>query len=307
MSLLVLEAGLFTLPVDFGRPGYRALGVPAGGAADRLALAIGNALVGNDSQCVALEMTLRGPTLKAIDRTSAVVVGAHFEIRTDHRGTIEPASTFLLEPGDTLRIGGALSGCRSYLCVAGGFEFPLVLGGRGAFKPLGNGERLVCQAFPDSNQSSRVGRGIMRHHWPKTPETAVLRVLPGPQADWFLDNTFHTTTYQILPASDRMGVRLDGPVLARKPGELPSEPAAPGGIQVTNEGRPVILGVEAQTIGGYPKVAHVIRADLDAVGQLRPGEHVRFQQVSLEEAEAAGMQRDRELRLWKQRIELRLT
>ncbi len=99
-----------------------------------------------------------------------------------------------------------------------------------------------------------------------------------------------------------MGIRLKGKALVRIPGELMSEPVAPGAVQVTNDGQPIVLGVDGQTIGGYPKVAHVIRADLDRLAQLRPGERIRFMRVSPEEAEEAARERAAILRTWLSRI-----
>ena len=112
-------------------------------------------------------------------------------------------------------------------------------------------------------------------------------MLDGPQRDWFEGDVLFTREYAISPASNRMGLRLKGEPLARRPGELVSEAVAPGAVQVTNDGLPVVLGVDGQTIGGYPKIAHVIRADLDRLAQLRPGDSVRFQRVTPEEAERA--------------------
>ena len=132
-----------------------------------------------------------------------------------------------------------------------------------------------------------------------------MRVLPGSQADWF-DDAFYSHTYRVTPASNRMGVRLDGPPLTLPKRELVSEPVAPGAVQITNDGRPIVLGVDGQTIGGYPKVAHVIAADLDALGQLRPGDAVRFQRVTETEAEAAGARRRDALRKQLRRIAMAL-
>jgi allophanate hydrolase subunit 2 len=129
-----------------------------------------------------------------------------------------------------------------------------------------------------------------------------LRALDGPQADWFPDGRFFGSTYTVTPASNRMGLRLAGEPLTRKPGELVSEPVAPGAVQVTNDGLPVVLGVDGQTIGGYPKVAHVIRADLDRLAQLRPGTAVRFERVTSDAAEAAARERAGWLREWLTRL-----
>ena len=130
----------------------------------------------------------------------------------------------------------------------------------------------------------------------------MLRVLDGPQRDWFAGGGFFAQEYEVSAASNRMGVRLKGAPLARRPGELVSEAVAPGAVQVTNDGLPVVLGVDGQTIGGYPKIAHVIRADLDRLAQLRPGDRVRFARVTPEEAAAAAGERAAGVKKWLARL-----
>jgi 5-oxoprolinase (ATP-hydrolysing) subunit C len=280
MSLLVREPGLYSLAVDFGRSRSRALGVPLGGAVGRAALAIGNALVGNDPRAAALEVTLFGPVLEALHPTACAIFGAPFAA-TRNGDPLTPGFTFQLEVGDVLRVGGAPTGARACVCVAGGFDVPEVLGSRTALDPLRAGDVLACAP------SRGAGRGV---DWPAPPEPTVLRALPGPQADWFAAG-FFAHEYEVLPASNRMGARLKGPALARRAGELASEAVAPGAVQITNDGLPIVLGADGQTVGGYPKVAHVIRADLDALAQLRPGARVRFALVTAAEAEAAARER----------------
>ncbi|HET6572041.1 MAG TPA: biotin-dependent carboxyltransferase family protein [Fimbriiglobus sp.] len=305
MSLTVLDPGPYSLLVDRGRPASRSLGVPVGGAADRAALALGNALIGNPPDAVALELTLAGPTLRAEHPTAGVVFGAPFT------GPVLAGTTFQLQPGDVLKIGGTPEGVRGYLCVAGGFNAPTVLGSRSALETIRAGDVLDCA--PSSATPGRSLPFLSSHPLtpspphpltPSLPNALTLRALDGPQADWFPDGRFFETTYTVTPASNRMGLRLAGEPLTRKPGELVSEPVAPGAVQVTNDGLPVVLGVDGQTIGGYPKVAHVIRADLDALAQLRPGTTVRFKRVSPDEAEAAARERAEWLREWLTRLEV---
>jgi len=145
MSLCVREPGLLSLLVDRGRPHCRHLGVPVGGAADRTALALGNALVGNEPDAVAVEVTLSGPAVEALQPAACVVFGAPFQ-STINGNPITPSTTFTLEPGDVLRIGGTLTGVRGYLCVAGGFDAPEILGSRSALEPLRAGDELRCRA-----------------------------------------------------------------------------------------------------------------------------------------------------------------
>lgn len=298
MSLVVRDTGLLALLVDHGRPRSRSLGVPVGGAADRAALAIGNALVGNAPDALALEFTLSGPTLEAEHATACAVFGAPFTLALNGR-PLSTGRTFTLEPGDTLRVGGTPSGVRGYLCVAGGFDAPEVLESRSSLEPVKPGDILRCR--PSRCEPRGLGFGALPLACAGMENP--IRVLDGPQRDWFTDDRFFTQPYEVSAASNRMGLRLTGEPLTRTPAELVSEAVAPGTVQVTNDGLPVVLGVDAQTIGGYPKVAHVIRADLDRLAQLRPGERVRFVRVTPQEAETAARQRMAQLRLWLARLQ----
>jgi antagonist of KipI len=129
-----------------------------------------------------------------------------------------------------------------------------------------------------------------------------LRVLNGPQAALFKEEEFYPQEYTVTPESNRMGLRLEGDPLAVPKRELVSEPVCPGAVQVTSNGRCIVLGVDGQTIGGYPKIAQVISADLDKLGQLRPGEAIRFRQVGLEEAAALYRRRQADLHAWVTRL-----
>lgn len=298
MSFTVLTPGLHSLLVDPGRPAARHLGVAVGGPADEESFSLGNWLAGNRESAVALEVSFSGPSLRADKPIGAVIVGAPFAAEIVGKRMIEPGVGFTLEQDDVLKIGGTPVGARAYLCVPGGFEMPTVLGSRSAFGPITTGQTLRCSA-------SRIA-AVAVDLQPKTVTLVTMRVLPGPQHDWFLNPRELTEMiYTVQPASDRMGIRLAGQSLTRRVGELPSEPVAPGAVQVTNDGQPVILGADGQTIGGYPKVAHVIRADLDKLGQLRPGDRLRFTFVTAKEAQAAADERAKRLNEWRVRIEAR--
>jgi len=283
MGLRVLEPGLYSLLVGRPRPGTRHLGVPVGGPADFSACALGNALLGNRHDALALEVTLLGPTLQATAPVAGVVFGAPFELS----GARDIGRIFNLAEGEVLKIGGTAHGCRAYVCVAGGFVGTEILGSDSALEPIRRGDVLKCAL---SNLRSRWGAGKVYS------DSVLLRVLPGPQRSWFPDSQFFEQTYTVAAASNRMGVRMGGIPLIRPQRELASEPAAPGAIQITNDGLPVILGVDGQTIGGYPKIAHVIRADIDLLGQLRPCGRVRFVEVIPEEAMAAYQLKRNELK-----------
>jgi len=295
MSLAVLQAGLFTLPVDRGRTGFRALGVPLGGAADRAAFDIANALLGNHPDSVALEITMAGPTLRANHRTWAAFTGAPFQIHINDALQEIANSTFTLEAGDRLRIGGTPIGCRGYLSVCGGFDLPLLMGSRTAGEPLKIHDELRC------GTSDGPRRGLQQEN-EGPPEIVSFRTLPGAQADWFPDRSFYEAVFTVDARSNRMGIRLNGPSVPKRASEMISEPVAVGAVQITNEGLPIVLGVDGQTIGGYPKIAHLIRADFGKLAQLRPGMQIRFEEVTADAAEAAA--RDQQARL--QNVLLRL-
>jgi 5-oxoprolinase (ATP-hydrolysing) subunit C len=294
MSLRVLRPGTFSLFVDRGRPGTRSLGVPLGGAADRAAYAIGNALAGNSSDAVALEMTYSGPSLLAMHDVSACVFGAPFSCSIDGREVVAGA-LFRLRAGETLTIGNAARGARAYLCVRGGFKVPAVLGSASSFTTISEGDQLPCGTSNIRGRS--LAAADTRSLLDETASDDAIRVVDGPQSGWFAPQSLEGK-FTVSPSSDRMGIRLEGKPLAREPRELISEAIAPGAIQVANDGLPIVLGVDGQTIGGYPKIAHVIRADLDRVAQFRPGKAIRFIRIGLEEAEASAAARLRALRKW---------
>jgi antagonist of KipI len=292
-ALTVLTPGLCSLVVDAGRPSSRSLGVPVGGAADRAALALGNALLDNPPDAAALEVCLTGPTLLCEGSVGAVLVGAPFELSSD-RQDVRAGKTFTLTADERLRIGGTPTRARAYLCVRGGLRTPVVLGSRSSLAPLRAADRLPCE---DSAIPSRFAR--LAPFDDEADGVTPLRVLPGLQIDWFPPGLFDAglpaLTFAVAAESNRMGTRLRGPALPVPAREMTSEPVCPGAVQVTRDGQCVVLGVDAQTIGGYPKVAHVIDADHDRLAQLRPGDAVRFVPVGLAEGERLGRERRRRL------------
>ena len=278
MGLFVAAPGLETRIVVPGRAGRRSVGVPWGGPADRASYALANALVGNPVDAPALEFALLGPTLRTDQTTSIAICGAPFEAQLESE-SLEAGRTFETKTGQVLRIGGTPTGCRGYLAVAGGFH---------------NRPGLLKDTFLNCEPSAGSGRGYTFD--PVSIEAIqLLRVLPGPQADWFSDREFYERIWTVSPSSNRMGVRLVGEPLNKASRELVSEAVAPGAIQVANDGLPIILGVDGQTIGGYPKIAHIIRADMDRLGQLRPGQAVQFRQVAPSEASLAAEQSKRSI------------
>lgn len=300
----VLSPGLLTTVQDLGRPGLGALGVPPGGAADAHALRLGNLLLGNDERAAALEATLEGPTLLFESAALVVLAGAPFAATLDGEA-VEPWSAVEVPPGARLSFGRAVSGARACLCVRGGLDVPVVLGSRStdvatgfgglSGRALAVGDRLAVGPAPGvPPRGRRVDAAAAR--W--SGARRLLRVTPGAQEEWFARaavEAFFSSPFRVSASSSRTGVRLEGTALAAPSRSLVTEGVAAGSIQVPAGGLPIVLLVEHPSTGGYPKIANVIAADHSSLAQLRPGEEVRFAQVSLEEARRLLL--DREARL----------
>jgi allophanate hydrolase subunit 2 len=295
MSLRLLEPGLCTLVVDGGRPSSRSLGVPVGGAADRFALAIGNGLVGNAAEAAALEISLLGPTLAADCDLACVLNGAPFEMKLEGHGRLSAGKTFTLPAAKKLHVGGTHSGMRAYFCVTGGIKGAPILGSSSSLTPLRKDAELTCA-------TGTIGSHFIDPAFEWNRDPLLLHAVRGVQSHLFAFAEFQGQEYEITSTANRMGIRLRAQPLSWEKVELLSEPVCPGTIQVTRDGQCIILGVDGQTIGGYPKIAQVISADLDKLGQLRPGDGIRFQEVDLEEARSLYLRKQAELYEWLTRL-----
>jgi antagonist of KipI len=296
-----VKPGLLTSVQDLGRFGHQASGVPVAGPMDSFSHRHANQLVGNDPAAAALEITLIGPELVAECAATMAISGAHFEVACDDRA-VATGVTFTVGPGQRLKFGRILQGARAYLAVAGGVQTPPVLGSRATHlvsrmgglngRALAAGDRLPILA----NVPARPPRKSAGLTLP-TKGRALLRVVPGPQDHWFEADALRRiagVSFRISPRSNRMGYRLQGPPLARlRQGELISEPVGIGAIQVPAAGEPILLMADRQTAGGYPKIGHVITADLPLAGQLAPGDFIEFHLCSRQEAVAALIARER--------------
>lgn len=285
MEMKVIRGGMLTTVQDLGRPGLRAAGVPCGGAMDGWALRLVNLLVGNAEHAAGLEMTLVGPEVEfsedALIAVSEKMVGAP-----------EPWRPHRIRAGERLTLGRLINGCRAYLAVAGGLDVPEVLGGRGTDLRAGwGGWQGRALREGDVLPVGLAGAASVVGNWRLDPRIypgrvteQVLRVVRGAQADEF-DPAWLSGGYVVQLQSDRMGLRFKGPWLTRNSTkEWISTAVMPGTVQVPPDGQPIVLGVDAQTIGGYSQVAHVISVDLSVLAQLRPGDQVHFQEASLAEA-----------------------
>ena len=287
----VLEPGLLTTVQDLGRYGHQRYGFSPAGAADPAALILGNRLVGNDPGAAALEITLLGPVLRFVEPAVFALTGADLGAMLEDR-PVPVGTAVAAAAGQILHFRGGSRGCRAYLCVAGGIDVPPVLGSRSTDllarlgglegRPLRAGDRLPVGT---ATAGAVPGR---RLRWTFAAEDPLeLRVVLGPQRDHFPDEAIEALTsgtYEVLPASDRTGVRLRGPALARARREVLSEGQALGAVQVPPDGQPIVLLAGRATVGGYPKVGVVVTPDVARLAQARPGDRVRFRIVTPQEA-----------------------
>ena len=320
MNLYVTRAGFLTSVQDLGRTGLRKFGVSTSGALDSFALRVANLLVGNDEGAAGLEITLGGLQLRFDHDRIVAWCGGEFDV---HAGsTLLPAGhTAFLRAGEELKFGSPKIGCRAWLAISGGVNAPMVLGSRstdlradfGGFegRALRDGDQVSLgpgpgsSAFAEATADRRTpATGISSwtapHDWVSPAKRdPILRFVRGVDWERFTASTLQRLTseaFTLSPDSDRMGVRFEDPELKRADGgDLISEAVAPGTIQVPPSGKPILLLGDCQTIGGYPKIAHVITVDLGIAAQLRAGDHVRFSEVSLPDAHRRLLGREREL------------
>lgn len=303
----VLEPGVLATVQDSGRPGFQKIGVSPGGAADPVAARVANLLVGNPDRAALLECCVSGPVLRFLRDVRVAWVGW-----ADARGG-RPVD---LTAGEVLDLRGRMASSYGYLAIAGGIDVPEVLGSRATDLRAGfggwHGRGLRAgDRLPLGKPLPGPPPGAWRIGWPRTEMVngmLELRFLKGMQSRWFTHEaleTFRESIYQLSPFSDRMGARLDGPLLARAhAGELISQPVVAGSVQVPPDGRPIVLLAERQTIGGYPQIGHVISADVPKLARALTGTRLRFREVSLDEARAAWIEARRESGLLQAGLEL---
>ncbi len=271
----MISPGLLTTVQDLGRAGYAHLGISASGAADALSLRAGNLLVGNAEGAPALEMTLAGGTFEFEQAATVALTGADFEAGIPAWIAVD------VKAGEQVRCGHARSGARCYLCVAGGIDVPAVLGSASThlLTGLGGFEGRALKRGDALRIGSPRGALAVRKGAAQAAGEPAIRVTALADAAALCE-----AAWQVREESDRMGLRLRGPALEGHTGHMLTEGVPLGAVQVPPDGQPIILFVEHQTTGGYPKIANVISADFHRVGQLRPRDAVAFQQVSIEMA-----------------------
>lgn len=300
---VIERAGMHTTVQDLGRAGFAAQAVPPSGAADPLSMRAGNRILGNPDASAALEFTLVGPDMR-FERDAAVcVVGARCP--EAHIGGVGPARSIrpgvpaAVPAGAWVRIGPTRGGARGYLCVRGGFDTPPVLGSRSTLAlvglgghegralragdrvPLGRDDR-AADVRDTEGIGERTGRWLQ-----DVLARRVVAVVPGIDADRFEPESHAALRrpFRVTERSDRSGIRLDGDAIPMpEASTMLSEGTPVGAVQVVGDGRPIVLGVDGPTTGGYPVIAAVISADLCILGQVRPRDVIRFEMIALDEA-----------------------
>jgi len=330
MTLRVAGAGLQTTVQDLGRPGHQRDGVPGGGAMDRSALRIGNALVGNDDGAAGLEATLIGPAITFDEPALVAITGGDLEPVID--GHPVPMWRAIRVPtGATLRFGRPKVGCRAYLAIAGGIDVPLIFDSRSTYlrgefggyegRALRAGDVIstldptpLAQCIAAGIQDGAAGPGSAS--WgaghslrARYASDASVRLIAGTHADALaaISRTrLFSASFTISSSSDRMGYRLEGVELPlRSPVELLSEGVAFGTVQLPPDGMPIVLMADRQTTGGYPRIGEVASVDLPLIAQLKPGDRLRFRPIAVDEAQQLYLECEQDLAQARAAIALR--
>ena len=324
MSATAIRAGFLTSVQDLGRTGFREFGVSLGGALDPHAVRVANLLAGNDESAAGLEITFGGLRLRFSNDRIVVWCGGNFDARVSS-AFLAAGHPSVVRVGEEFSIQSPSIGCRAWLAISGGIDVPVVLASRsgdlrtgfGGVKgrPLRDGEEFPlgenserAKVLIEKLRQEKIAHWKPPHDWSSTARQGpVLRYIRGSDGDRFVQSAnklFSNASFFVSPDSDRMGIRLDGPRLERSEDvDLLSEAVAPGTVQVPPSGKPILLLNDCQTIGGYPKIAHVITVDLPIAAQLCPGDRVRFSKVSIADAHALLLERERNLEQFRRGLE----
>ena len=297
MSITVLNPGLMTTVQDQGRIGYQQFGVSVSGVMDPRSAALANILVGNDEKEAVLECTMMGPHLQFNETNCIAITGGDLMPTLDGK-PIPNYTAVKVEAGQVLKFTMPKSGCRAFIAFAGGLDIPEVMGSRSTYMKAKIGgvegrklakDDVIGFRAPKAELKNMNFRSMASEFVPRKEYT--VRVVLGPQDDYFTDagiQTFLSEVYSVTAEFDRMGCRLEGAVIQHKEGgDIISDGIAFGAIQVPSSGQPIIMLGDRQTTGGYTKIANVISADFRILAQLKQGDKVRFEKVSVKAAQDA--------------------
>ncbi|MBI9046585.1 MAG: biotin-dependent carboxyltransferase [Anaerolineaceae bacterium] len=305
MSFIIQTPGLLTSIQDRGRFKHQRFGVPVSGPMDAAAFKAANQLVGNPDTCAGLEFLLQGPSFTVYQDCLIALTGRGFSLQVDHQ-PMPPWTSILVRFGQEVQITKTNSGNWGYLGVSGGFQVEKLMGSYATYlrgkiggmdgKPLSQGDELQIGTQPGSFLEI-AGCCIAERFQPAYQDEVILDVIIGPQEDYFTDegsHTFYSESFQISHTSDRMGFRLDGPVIEHRTGaDIISEGMIFGSIQVPASGQPIIMMAEHPTTGGYCKIATVASYVLPLLAQSPIGSgKIRFNAISVQEAQKKKKQID---------------
>ena len=297
MSITVLNPGLLTTVQDLGRMGYQQFGVSVSGVMDPRSASIANILVGNDEGEAVLECTMMGPHIRFDAPNIIAITGGDLGATLDGQ-RIDTYRAIPVNAGQTLRFTMLRTGCRAFVAFAGGLDIPVVMGSRSTNMKAKIGGYQGRKLQKDDVIGFRAPKTDLknlglRHTSPEFMPRAEykLRIVLGPQDDAFTERgitTFLSSVYTLTPEFDRMGCRLDGELIEHvKSGDIISDGIAFGAVQVPSAGKPIIMLADRQTTGGYAKIANVISADFRILAQLKAGDKVHFEKVSIAAAQEA--------------------
>lgn len=311
--MIVENPGMLTTVQDLGRYGFQQYGMPVAGAMDNYAMRIANIIVGNDRNAAVLEITFMGFSVRFEDKGIIAITGADLGASLNGR-KIEAWQSIEVNSGDKLTFTTMINGCRSYLAVQGGIGVPSIMGSRSTYirGKIGGyyGRKLLKGDVLESDDLN----AVIVTSCIKVPsefipqyDNSCVRVILGPQDDAFSQEEiakFLNSFYQIGKQYDRMGYRLEGPVIKHKESpDIISDGIALGAVQIPGHGQPIIMMADHQTTGGYTKIANVISIDIPYLAQLKPGDRVCFSEISLEEAQELYDEREKKLNKLSEYVE----
>ncbi len=323
MTIQVIKPGLLSTIQDTGRYGYQRFGVSPGGAMDLFSLRVANILVGNAEDEAAIEMTLIAPTLQFTEDAVIAICGADLSPRINNH-PIENWRCVTIKKEAILSFGDCKTGCRAYLAVLGGFDIDPVMNSRSTYLRAKFGgldgralqknddlrlrRNITMQRDREANERGffYLSQQLSQSLIPTYHSEIGVRVLSGHEEARFIATSvknFFSQSYQVTPNSDRMAYRLQGAkLILAKNEEMLSTAVGFGTIQVAHEGQPIVLLADRQTVGGYPRITQVISADLPLLGQLKPGDYVSFNKITLPEAQNLWLMQENQIQKIKQAL-----
>jgi len=293
MSIHFIRAGLQTSIQDMGRPGLMHYGIPQGGAADPLSMNMANLLLGNPVNNPVLEITLIGPRIEFDEDISIAITGARFKVFLNSNA-VDNFQVIQVKRGDILEFSKLINGARAYIGFSAKLSIPIIfnstathlISGFGGYRKgaIENNDRIFFENIRIA-EPAYLNRELQLNYQARP----LFRVVDGAEKKWFSRSTvenFYKSTFQVSAQSNRMGIRLlplttlNSGTLGETSKEMISSGLQPGSIQIPNNGEPIISFIEGQTIGGYPRIAHVIRSDIHRLGQVKAQDKINFQLIS---------------------------